>query len=117
MPCAIVSADTDGARHFADPGLNYAEWNCESLSATVVYAASSAKFGAWKSWRQRKSIVVIVSPLEAFMLDVAEAFTASHANFVSQHHSFGLPCYSLFKSSARSSSGALQSTIKWPLRY
>ena len=48
---------------------------------------------------RRKSIVVIVSPLEALMLDVAEAFTAmdtSHANFVSLHHSSGLPCYLLF---------------------
>ena len=55
-----------------------------------------------------KSIVVIVSPLETLMLDVAETFTAmdtSHANFVSQHHSSGLPFYSLFKLSAKSSSG------------
>ena len=47
-----------------------------------------------------KSIVVVVSPLEALMLDVAEAFTAmdtSDANFISQHHSSGLPSYLLFK--------------------
>ena len=64
---------------------------------------------------RRKSIVVIVSPLEALVLDVAEAFTAmdtSHANFVSQHHSSGLRCYSLFILPAKSSSGALQGTIK-----
>ena len=69
---------------------------------------------------RRKFIVVIVSPLEALVLDVAEAFTAmdtGDANFVSQHHSSGLPCYSLFKLPAKSSSGALQGTIKRSLRY
>ena len=69
---------------------------------------------------RRKSIVVIVSPLEALVLDVAEAFTAidtSHANFVIQHHSSGLPCYSLFKLPAKSSSGALQGTIKRSVCY
>ena len=69
------------------------QWNCESLSATVVYV----NFGAWKSQRpRRRSIIVLVSPLEVLMLDVAEAFTAidtSNANFISQHHSSGLPCY------------------------
>ena len=45
------------------------------------------------------------------MVDVAEDFTAmdtSHANFGSQHHSSGLPCYSLFKLSAKGSSGVLK---------
>ena len=54
------------------------------------------------------------------MLDVAEAFTAmdtSHANFVSQHHSSGLSCYSLFILPAKSSSGALQGTIKRSLLH
>ena len=54
------------------------------------------------------------------MLDVAETFTAmdiSDANFVSQHHSFGLPCYLMFKLSAKSSSGALQGTVKQLLCY
>ena len=53
---------------------------------------------------RRKFIVVIVSPLEVLMLDVAVTFTAmdtSDPNFVSQYHSFGLPCYSLFKLSAK----------------
>ena len=53
-------------------------------------------FGAWKSQRQHKSIVVVVSPLEALMLDVDETFTAtdlSYAYFSSQHHSPGLPFY------------------------
>ena len=43
--------------------------------------------------------LVIVSPLEMLMLDVAETFMpmdTSHANFVSQHHSSGLACYLLF---------------------
>ena len=43
---------------------------------------------------RRKSIVVIVSHLEALVLDVAEAFTAmdtGHANFVSQHTVLGCP--------------------------
>ena len=38
------------------------------------------------------------------MLDVAVTFMAmdtSEPNFVSQYHSFGLPCYSLFKLSAK----------------
>ena len=68
------------------------QWNCESPSATVVYM----NFGAWKSpGQRRKSIVVVVSPLEVLVLDVAKAFTAmdtSNANSVSQHHSSGLPC-------------------------
>ena len=66
------------------------------------------------------SIVVIVSPQEALMLDVPEAFTAmdtSHTNFISQHHSSWVPCYWLFKLSAKSSSGALQDTVKRSLRY
>ena len=69
---------------------------------------------------RRKSIVVIVSPLQMLMLDVAETFTAmdtSHETFVSQHHNSGLPCYSLFKLSAKRSSGALQGTIKQSLHY
>ena len=35
---------------------------------------STCHFAAWKLWRQRKSIVVVVNPLEALMLDVAETF-------------------------------------------
>ena len=69
---------------------------------------------------KRKSIVVIVSPPEALVLDVPEAFTAtdtSHANFVSQHHSSWVPCYWLFKLPAKSSSGALQGTVKRSLHY
>ena len=92
------------------------QWDCESPSATVVYVLlAHGSHGG-----RRKSIVVIVSPLEALMLDVAETITAmdtSDANFVTQHHSFGLPCYLMFKLSAKSSSGTLQSTVKWLLCY
>ena len=67
-------------------------------SATVVYVhRRSLALGSHGG--RCKFIIVIVSPLEALMLDVAETFRAmdtSHTNFVSQHHSSGLPCYSLY---------------------
>ena len=92
------------------------QWNCDSPFATVVYVHRRILAHGSHGGR-RKSIVVIVSPLETLMLDVAETFTAmdtSDANFVSQHHNSGLPWYSLFKLlSAKSSSG----TIKPSLRY
>ena len=93
--------------------------NCESLSAVVVYVHQRILAHGSHGGR-RKSIVVIVSPLEALVLDLAKAITTmgtSHANFISQHHSSELPCYSLFKLPIKSSSGVLQGTIEQSLRY
>ena len=52
---------------FSLPG----QWNCESPSATVVCVHRQILVQEVKS----KFIVVVVSPLEVLMLDVAEAFT------------------------------------------
>ena len=62
--------------------------NTESPITTVVYVYRRI-LALGSHGGKHKSIAVIVSPPEALVVDVPEAFTAtdtSHANFISQHH-------------------------------
>ena len=79
------------------------QWNYGSLSATVVCV--------------HRSIVIVVSPIEALILDVAEAFTVMYIGYmlitVANATVLGCPALYFTVIVCQSSSGALQGTIKF----